>query len=510
MNNILQKMLTILLSIYFSVAITYNVFEKVSLIAMLILFIISFIILNKIFPKITDFSFKKNKGNFNKKELIIYGFIILIFLVVSFIASYPGVINTDTEVQWKQVQSGVYSNWHPVVETLIFLKLPSLFHNSYVSCAIFQLLFIGLILLYFCYFLRKYFFNKKGTIISLLLIILNPAVIRWAMYIYKDIPFSWCMFIGTIFIIEIVLTKGKWIENNKNKILLILTSLGIMLFRHNGIVSVFLIFLFLSIFYKNKKFYIITGILLIAFRFILYGPIYDNLNIKPNGGKEEMMGVLMNQIAYVYHQDIDITKDEQELLDKFADKETWNKYYEPATFNSLKGHGKTYGIYTHDNGEPYRNWVSNNFEDIMNFYIKYGLKYPHKYIRAYMNVTSPIWKIQDNVQFIGSSKNSPVSIRVGNYVDKYSGIITSKYIFFGVGFSLFIIVFSLFITINKRKKEWTSYLPFVLVLSNTAIIMLLLTGYECRFVYSQIICMIPLLIYSLWLNKKEGENNEQK
>ena len=132
-------------------------------------------------------------------------------------------------------------------------------------------------------------------------------------------------------------------------------------------------FIVLSLLYKKyRKFYLMLGFLLVIFRFLLYGPIYSSLGVSPDGGKTEMLGIPMNQIAYIYHNNATLTKEERELLDKFADKKTWEEYYSPTNFNSLKTKGK----------QLYMTWANENFNDIITLYIKYGFKYPFKYLRC--------------------------------------------------------------------------------------------------------------------------------
>ena len=70
-------------------------------------------------------------------------------------------------------------------------------------------------------------------------------------------------------------------------------------------------------------------------------------------------------------------------------------------------------------------------------------------------------------------------------------------IIFSHGGNLFIIILSIGIITAKGKFYLKKYLPFIPVLSNTLGIMLLITGKELRFVYSSILCGIPLLIYAL-------------
>ncbi len=501
-KNSLLFILEMLLSIYFSISICWNLNESISWFSVVMIFFISFMILKTIFPNLSNFVLKKDKEKYEKKELILYGGIIITIFLFAFLALFPAVVSSDTQSQLRQVHSGTYTNWHPFIETLIFVTLPTMIYDSYVSLSVFQLIFIGCILLYFCIFLRKYFLSKKGTILALLTIMLNPTFIKMSMYCYKDVPFSWILFVGTLFLIEIVFTKGKWIEKTSHKIIFILVSLGIMMFRHNGLFSVVLMFLTLIVLYKDKrKFYMTCGILFVLFRFLLYGPVYSQLGITPDGGKSEMMGVPMNQIAYIYHQNVKMTKEEHKLLDKLAPKEKWEQYYRPASFNFLKSNSK--GIYG--------TWVDTNFKEIIKFYIKYAIKYPDKYIRSYMNVTSPIWKIQDHLDNFASDElqknHSFILIHARGCYERYYDIISTsplKYLFFGVGMGLFLIVLSIVIVIYRKRFQLEYYLPFILVISNTLIIMLLITGEEIRFVYSQILCAVPLLIYALSLKGRKA------
>ncbi len=510
-QNLLNNILVILLAFYLSIAIGWDLNESISWFSVGIIFIISYLFLKRYFSTITSITLKKSPEEDMRKELILYGFILLIVFVLSFLVWYPAVINADITSQWRQVQTGNYSNWHPVVQTILFLKLPTLIYNHYISCTIFQMLFIGTILLYFCIFLRKYFLSKKGTILVLLLIVLNPSFSKMSMFLIKDIAFSWLLFLGTLISIEIVLTKGKWIEKISHKILFVLMSLGIMLFRHNGIISIFCLLVFLILIYKkDRKFYLIVGILLFLFRFLLYGPIYHQLGIASDGGKSEMIGVPLNQIAYIYHQNVKMTPEELDLFDKLAPKKKWEEKYRPGNFNTLK--------FDDDIRPVFIPWVNENFNDLIKLYIKYAMKYPDKYLRAYLNVTSSIWTIRnDSIHFDSlpqPENHSKVFSYIKNVYDDYASVVEAspfKYIFMGIGTSLFGIIVSFTIVIIKSKKHLHAYLPYILVLSNTAVIMMLTTAkYEIRFVYSQMLCVIPLLIYALYLKKIIIRNEEIK
>ena len=63
------------------------------------------------------------------------------------------------------------------------------------------------------------------------------------------------------------------------------------------------------------------------------------------------------------------------------------------------------------------------------------------------------------------------------------------------------IIFALALTIKKVGRKLKAYLPFVAVLANTAVIMLMITGMETRFVYSQALVGLPLLLYGFYITR---------
>ncbi len=141
--NVSDCIITFVLSTFFTLSITWNSlrsgFNKVNF---LIYFILSYAIIYFIWEKIKKVEIQ-SKNNFSKKEFILYAIIILIPIIVGIIAYYPGYGTPDTINQWNQAQTGVYETWHPILHTFIFLKLPSLVYNNFISATIFQSILYG-------------------------------------------------------------------------------------------------------------------------------------------------------------------------------------------------------------------------------------------------------------------------------------------------------------------------------------------------------------------------------
>ena len=380
-DHIFDIIISIVISFLFTLSTTWNIWGKFDVIKFLIFGIIHYAIFYFLWKKIKNFELKKPKDKILKREFIIYAIFILVVLAFAIIAYYPGFIESDTLNQYAQVQNNSYGNWHPVMHTLFLFRLPTLIYNNYISCTIFQCLIIFGILLYFCYFLRKNFLTFKYTLLILLLLILNPLFMHYSILLLKDVLFSWSVFLTTLLVINIVITNGKWIKKWPNKLFFILSSLGILFFRHNGIISFILVYLSLIIFYSNsRKFFTISLLGILIGNYIITNPVYEAFNINnATGGKTEMIGTLMGQVSYYNHVGI-LSEQDQELLKKFTTLEEWDKYYHPSNFNVFKWNVSSYS------------WVANkNFNEIIKLWLRKSVNNPAIFIKSFLNMSSPVW-----------------------------------------------------------------------------------------------------------------------
>ncbi len=277
-NNIVSIILALLISLSF----TWNSYESFNIFKFSVIAIFSFLGIGFIWKRLETKSIDSSKiKKISKKEIIFYAIIILAVLVIGIIGYYPGIMSSDCVEQWQQIHNNIYSNWHPLIHTLFLFKLPTLIYDGVISSCILQVIIIWLILLYFTISLRKNILNFKQTLFVLLLIILNPLFIKYSVNLWKDTLYSWFVFLGTIMLINITIKPDEYLGKLKNKILLIISGLGILLFRHNGLVPFVFMFLALIIFYpKFRKFLSLSFLTLLIFYFVLTGPIYNHFGVK--------------------------------------------------------------------------------------------------------------------------------------------------------------------------------------------------------------------------------------
>lgn len=491
--------------LFLSFFLAYNVFyshakNSFALYWLPLLIIVFFVLIKYIIQYLSTLKLK-NDQKFNYKEFIIYGIILLISSIVSIFWNNPAAITDDSIKCYEQALTNTYSDWHPVFYTLIFYKLPMLIYENYLSCSIFQCIFISLILLYFCKFCRTYFLNKKSTILLLTFIVFNPIFLKYASGLIKDIPFSFCIFLGTIILIENFITEGEYLKSNLHKLIFILMCFGVTFFRHNGIVNILLMTLFLIIFYKeNRKFLLIFLTSFLLIKILVTGPIYSSLQISSSGGIGEMLGVPLNQMSYIYNNSGKVTENNIKTMEKIADIDAWEKLYHPTSFNNIKVSG------TYD-----REYCSKNYQTILVNWFEMVINNPYLALESYIHVSSAIWQLNTpngEINSINFTFGPPNDITIfdklmNNYIVINSDSILRLF-FIDVGEGLFLMLLSLTILIKNKKINIKAFIPYILVLSNILVIALLITGREVRFIYSSILCSYPLILFAFRENPDEN------
>ncbi len=95
-----------------------------------------------------------------KRECVIWfavtALLALFAIAVYYIVFFPGTFSPDSLSQLKQARTGVYSDWHPFIHTLLFFTLPmKLLGGSGGYIVLLQIMWFSLALGYLNYSLRK-------------------------------------------------------------------------------------------------------------------------------------------------------------------------------------------------------------------------------------------------------------------------------------------------------------------------------------------------------------------
>ncbi len=419
---------------------------------------------------------------------------------------YPNGFMYDQKEQLTQALSGNYNDWHPVIHTLLFYRLPTLFIKSKIMCSIFQMSLILIILLYFCKFLEKYGLNKYIITIILSLFILNPTFDYMAIIPVKDTACSYCIFLLTLYLINIYFTKGEWLKKKLNFIAFLVVCFGLTFFRHNGIGTFILVLIPMIFIFKNiRKFSILVFTIIISLRFIFIPVIYKLCNIyKVNFTFSEISCIMLNQLTYIYYNNGDISAEELKKLSKMQDLEiVYRGGYDPYNYDSIKFDSDFYTVKS-----PY---INTHIKEFLKLYYNIIKKNKKMTLDSYLYSTYMIWHVNlDNEKDLRHLSwdyfVTPDNKFVANYVTMKINFCHFPWalVFFGSGISIFLIIFSLCYVLCTNKNKLKLLLIYLPVLTNLAVVFMILPSWQTRFIYPNLVCAIPLILLMFLAKDKKS------
>lgn len=274
--------------------------------------------------------------------LLLFFFIPLILLLAKYIIYYPTAFSPDSIEQYRQVLTGSYNDWHPVIQTLFFIKLPLLLTGGWIgSITLFQIIVFSAILAYALYTIRKQT-NILYSILAMLFILLNPQTTNMAMYPWKDVAFAMGALLLATYALRIYFTSGEWIKRPLNIIAFILSIALTTLMRHNALL--FTIPFFVAVFFliNKKRSLVILGCAVIVIVAIKI-PLYSALHVEKSEDRQiETLGLPMNIIGSVTtYAPEDLDEETRTFVYQVASEEVWREQYTYGDYNSVKWDART-------------------------------------------------------------------------------------------------------------------------------------------------------------------------
>ncbi len=426
-------------------------------------FLISFLFIFNIYIFLLNY---KIKTVLKKKSYFVLGTIFVLSAIVFFALSGQGKITPDVQNQFDQAISGEYNNWHPTAHTFLFFKAPmAILGEDLKSVMIWQSMFVSLIVTYLIYSFYKFGYKPHVIVIIMTLMILNNKFRYIIKFPWKDIPFAFSILFLTVNLMWIYFSKGEWLKKTGNIFLLVLSLLLVIFLRHNGILAVVPTGIALLISYKNiRKRVLILSAATLAFFFVITGPIYGALNIESHPESfAEAMGVPNNQIAYIVKKEGNITEEESEFYSKIMPVGVIGYHYKIGDFNSVKWMENQAGTATYYDGE----FLQNNQKEFLGTWFNIVKRNFKLAIEGYYYATREIWVCKMGI---------------------------ANKLTYGVGMAFFIATFFVAAAAFRDKRRLVPYIP---MLFNMLGIMMLVTGGEIRFVFANLVCGMPLVLFAL-------------
>ncbi len=411
--------------------------------------------------KIKKRSYEKTGHLFLKVMLLC-----LAVMLVFYFAGGSFGTSADIEDQFNQAVTGNYNNWHPVVHTFLFYKIPMvIFGETISSVVMFQYLFIAAALAYFVWSMMKFGVRISIVIAFTALMLINETFRYIVKFPWKDIPFAFSMLVLTVNLMWIYFTKSEWLRKTSNIILFAISLLFVLFLRHNGILAILPTVFILFITYKNiRKHTLIIASSVLVLYFLITIPLYGILEIESHPQSfAESMGVPNNQISYIVKKQGNITTEEEEFLNNIMPIGVIWYHYEIGDYNSIKWRKNQAGTAYYYNGE----FLQNHKEEYLKTWFSIIKRNPELAFEGYYSATLKLWESR---------------LEIANGID------------YSVGFGFFLATFMLAMAAFGDRKRWIAYIP---MLFNMLGIMMLVTGGEIRFVFANLVCGLPIVMFAV-------------
>ena len=265
--------------------------------------------------------------------------IIFTILLVYFLAYFPGIYYSDSVNQIWQVLRIWYSNiedWHTPFHTLTFFIVLRIFKHIGFYVLI-QIIFSSIL---FAWITSKF----KVKEIFIILFFLFPLTSLFLVTAWKDIPWT----LSLIWFSFLVYFSYK--ENKFNLLAFILSLSFIMLFRHNGIILVPLLLIFMLILFKDKiKKIGIIFLSLILIYLASYVFFYEVLQVKKTAFRYQKDFYIVS--AYVVNN-YPFSQEEKNLIEKMLSFNSIKERYSRSVVSLFWG--KEGDLFNFENFREYR------------------------------------------------------------------------------------------------------------------------------------------------------------
>ena len=476
---------------------------------------ITFYILKYITKKTVPFFWKKNQYSAKPLSVFfsVFGLLSFYYSAIMITCFYPGNGTQDSVNQLIQVLTGHYMNNHPICHTMLirlfFMTGNLLFHDvnaGFAFYSLFSILFVSGAVAYAVSTLYRLEVRKEILVAVLLPFLLLPEHIAYSFTMWKDIPFSASVLYFIVSVFRFI--NQLYFSKKFNLTMVILSSIGICMFRGNGLIVFFIMLLFFyTLFRKKYRELLISFSCVMLLALFVTFPVCKMLGYQQSDSVE-LLSVPIQQIARTVSENDDISQSQIELVSKVVNVDSMKQKYDPTTSDPLKSLIRKEGN---------KDYLNDHFGRYVLLYIQMGLTHPNSYIAAWTDETQGYWNVRTQYnRYASGILGEEIGLRrtvVSGKMQKLVFLYFSLYYyldilkpFYNIGLYTWGILLVLFIA-YRRKDKLTMFLTIPCI----SVIFTLLIGTpvanESRYAYS-LLCCLPFLAVIVF-RRKNGAAGEK-
>ncbi len=334
---------------------------------------------------------KKNSGfedlgqRIDLRSLGIRAAVIFLCFLPVFLAVYPGFFVYDAQEEYLQVVTRNFTTHHPLIHVLLLGGMIQLVYklsgsvNLGIACyTILQMTIMSVIFAWCVEKLKLRGLGKVSRILLTLYFGICPVLVMFSLCSAKDGLFTGLLLVMVVLLQELCKEPGAFLKNWKNMTFLSVSTLGMMLLRHNGFYA-FCVFALLLTFYLRKEIkkalIYPVGVILI---YMLCNAVLTGLFHADHGENQEMLTVPISQMARVYADEKDtLPAKDKEILYQYLSDEAL-AHYTPKVSDGVKIHFNN-EAFAADKGSFFKLWA------------KWGASHPFTYLNAWFMTSYGFW-----------------------------------------------------------------------------------------------------------------------
>lgn len=394
---------------------------------------------------------------------------------------FPGTLSWDALGQLHSaLGDGNISGWHPITTTRIMGKCiiigREIFHSDSIGVFLYtgtQYICQWVIFAYGMFTLSRLKTPIRLRWVAMFYLGLFPIWQNWGLTMVKDTAYYLLIFLLVSLLINVAIYVKEQIKiPNMQKVMLIITAVGIVLYRKEGRYIIILSMLAGILMYrKNWKLWVSAAVFSALAIFIVEDVYMVRLQIEEGPIRESMSIPIQQTARYIRDYGDEVTEEEREILSSVFTEDIVNlgALYNPEVSDPTKA------LFMYDPTE----------EDLQRYYsVWFGqfLKHPDAYIQAFLNQTYGYF-YPDKVNFwddmgiyyIGNKQHwvdeyIDIEFAVQNRgmrdtfqeISDIVGRMPFVGMFYNSGFQMYILVgCALYLLKGKRKKELFILMPCI-------------------------------------------------
>lgn len=486
----------------------------------------------KSFPELpfkTPAVLRKYKSCLKKYPFRTAFFTLLISYIPYMVYSYPGIFTSDTK---NQLENGYMAlthgevplrNHHPVAHTL-WMRFctwtgETLFSSANVGiflAALLQSLLLFAAVAWLVSFLLGKGVSERGLCVVMLFYMVSPRVRNFLFLLVKDSSFAAFLLIFLIQLYRIVTRDASFMAaRKKHTVLLLLSMLGVLLVRQDGVYVLLLTWLAVLVCSRSRRrlaAVMAAGVFLFSTLYVqVLLPAFQVVPTNPR----EMLSIPFQQTArYLLYAGDEVTEEEAEAIGAILDYEHLAELYNPNLSDPVKAtYDKDAG--TDELAAYFRVWFQ-MFLKHPDIYLQatfnnvYGYFYPAGYgaeTFSYVKSSQHMEKINEILEEFGTDLHYPerfdgLRVWMEDMRDRIFHLPVLSVLNLA-GCYIWTLLLMFFYCLKKQKKD------VLLIICPLLVVLLVciagpIYGWYFRYMYSIAVCL-PGVVALSWSDKRKCE-----